>query len=411
MNHPKAAILITGDEITMGIVNDTNGGYLAETLTAMGYEVQSIVIVQDNAQFMIREMTGALERADLLVITGGLGSTFDDITLQTVARYAGRSLICDADYRESLERSFKSRFRRKAPADLERQAYTVEGSTILPNAAGSARGCFLKMGAKEIVVLPGPPMEMKAVYAEAIKHMSRPEAPFMRTVGLVDITEPEIEKTLEELLDKHENVKFVTRVKYYTGPTVILSGPNEEQLEGIVTSLREKYGENIYTTTGEELADVVVKMLDERKKTVSTAESCSGGRLSAILTSVPGVSAIFPGGIVAYSNEAKASLLSVRRETLESFGAVSEETAREMASGVATVFGTEIGLSVSGIAGPSGGSIEKPVGLVCTAISFGKRSWSYTDHFRGDRETIQLRAAHTLFKRLWRILWKEDYTG
>ena len=411
MNHPKAAILITGDEITMGIVNDTNGGYLAETLTAMGYEVQSIVIVQDNAQFMIREMTGALERADLLVITGGLGSTFDDITLQTVARYAGRSLICDADYRESLERSFKSRFRRKAPADLERQAYTVEGSTILPNAVGSARGCFLKMGAKEIVVLPGPPMEMKAVFAEAIKHMSHPEAPFMRTVGLVDITEPEIEKTLEELLDKHENVKFVTRVKYYTGPTVILSGPNEEQLEEIVTSLREKYGENIYTTTGEELADVVVKMLDERKKTVSTAESCSGGRLSAILTSVPGVSAIFPGGIVAYSNEAKASLLSVRRETLESFGAVSEETAREMASGVATVFGTEIGLSVSGIAGPSGGSIEKPVGLVCTAISFGKRSWSYTDHFRGDRETIQLRAAHTLFKRLWRILWKEDYTG
>ncbi|HRV01385.1 MAG TPA: competence/damage-inducible protein A, partial [Mesotoga sp.] len=191
MNHPKAAILITGDEITMGIVNDTNGGYLAETLTAMGYEVQSIVIVQDNAQFMIREMTGALERADLLVITGGLGSTFDDITLQTVARYAGRSLIYDADYRESLERSFKSRFRRKAPADLERQAYTVEGSTILPNAAGSARGCFLKMGAKEIVVLPGPPMEMKAVFAEAIKHMSRPEAPFMRTVGLVDITEPE----------------------------------------------------------------------------------------------------------------------------------------------------------------------------------------------------------------------------
>ena len=267
------------------------------------------------------------------------------------------------------------------------------------------------MGAKEIVVLPGPPMEMKAVFAEAIKHMSRPEAPFMRTVGLVDITEPEIEKTLEELLDKHENVKFVTRVKYYTGPTVILSGPNEEQLEGIVTSLREKYGENIYTTTGEELADVVVKMLVERKKTVSTAESCSGGRLSAILTSVPGVSAIFPGGIVAYSNEVKTSLLSVRRETLESFGAVSEETAREMASGVATVFGTEIGLSVSGIAGPSGGSIEKPVGLVCTAISFGKRSWSYTDHFRGDRETIQLRAAHTLFKRLWRILWKEDYTG
>lgn len=411
MNHPKAAILITGDEITMGIVNDTNGGYLAETLTAMGYEVQSIVIVQDNAQFMIREITGALERADLLVITGGLGSTFDDITLQTVARYAGRSLICDADYRESLERSFKSRFRRKAPADLERQAYTVEGSTILPNAAGSARGCFLKMGAKEIVVLPGPPMEMKAVFAEAIKHLSRPEAPFMRTVGLVDITEPEIEKTLEELLDKHENVKFVTRVKYYTGPTVILSGPNEEQLEEIVTSLREKYGENIYTTTGEELKDVVVKMLVERKKTVSTAESCSGGRLSAILTSVPGVSAIFPGGIVAYSNGAKASLLSVRRETLESFGAVSEETAREMASGVATVFGTEIGLSVSGIAGPSGGSIEKPVGLVCTAISFGKRSWSYTDHFRGDRETIQLRAAHTLFKRLWRILWKEDYTG
>jgi nicotinamide-nucleotide amidase len=132
------------------------------------------------------------------------------------------------------------------------------------------------MGAKEIVVLPGPPMEMKAVFAEAIKHMSRPEAPFMRTVGLVDITEPEIEKTLEELLDKHENVKFVTRVKYYTGPTVILSGPNEEQLEEIVTSLREKYGENIYTTTGEELADVVVKMLVERKKTVSTAESCSG---------------------------------------------------------------------------------------------------------------------------------------
>jgi nicotinamide-nucleotide amidase len=407
----KAAILLTGDEITRGIVKDTDGGYLAETLTEMGFDVRSIVIVPDSAECMLREMRSALKRVDLLVITGGLGSTFDDITLETVARFCGRDLEYDSDYHSNLEKSFEERFARPAPEELRRQARYIRGSVPLLNAVGSARGSFLKISGKEIVLLPGPPMEMKVVFEEATKHITTPLPSFTKTIGFVDLTEPEIEAFLEEQIARYPRTKFVTRVKYFSGPTVMISSRDVREVEEICSLFEKNWGANIYTTDGRELVEILVSKLIEIDKTVSIAESCTGGRLSAAFTSVPGVSRVFPGSIVSYSNKVKDSILGVRPETLKRHGAVSEEVAIEMAKGVTKLFGTIIGLSVSGIAGPGGGTETKPVGLVCSSVKIEDRVWSFTDRFRGDRETIQLRAASVVIKRFWRLLWKRDSTA
>jgi nicotinamide-nucleotide amidase len=405
----KAAILLTGDEITKGIVKDSNGGYLAERLTALGFEVQSIVVVPDSREFIKREIRSALDRANLLLITGGLGSTFDDITLQTVADYLGRELLYDSNYYSALVESFTRRFSREAPKGLKRQAFVIQDSVQLPNSSGSARGAFIKTDNNEIVILPGPPMEMEAVFKEALKHISLPSASYSRTIGFVDLTEPEVEDFTEQMLSKFPGVKFVTRVRYYSGPTVILTANDESVLEELCHLFTDRWKKYIYTTTGEELVQVVVRELRNRNLTVSVAESCSGGRLSAILTSVPGVSALFPGGIVSYSDEVKMSLLNVNESTLKQYGAVSEEVAFEMAAGTRILFGTDVGLSITGIAGPSGGSDSKPVGLVCSGVRIGSSIKTYTDRFRGDRETIQLRGANAVIKKLWRLFWNEYY--
>ena len=405
----KAAILLTGDEITRGVVKDSNGGYLAESLTALGFEVQSIVVVPDSREYISHEIRTALSRADLLLITGGLGTTFDDITLQTVADYLGRELSFDSEYYSALEESFLKRFSREAPAGLKRQALVMQDSVQLPNISGSARGSFVRTENKEIVILPGPPMEMEAVFMEALKHITLPPKMFSRTIGFLDLTEPEVEDFTEEMLSRFSGVKFVTRVRYFSGPTVILSASDESVLEEVCRLFSERWKRYIYTTTGEELVEVVVKGLREKNLTISVAESCSGGRLSALLTSVPGVSDVFSGGIVSYSNESKMTLLKVSENSLTQHGAVSEEVAFEMAAGTSRLFGTDVGLSVTGIAGPSGGSDLKPVGLVCSAVRIADSIETYTDRFKGARETIQLRAASTVLKRLWRLFWNEYY--
>jgi len=405
----KAAILLTGDEITKGIVKDSNGGFLAERLTALGFEVQSIVVVPDSKEFIKREIRNALDRSDLLLITGGLGSTFDDITLQTVADYLERELLYDDNYHSTLVESFTRRFSREAPAGLKRQAFVIQDSVQLPNSSGSARGAFIRTDSNEIVILPGPPMEMEAVFREALKHISLPSATFSRTIGFVDLTEPEVEDFTEQMLSRFTDVKFVTRVRYYSGPTVILTANDEAVLDELCLLFTDRWNKYIYTTTGEELVDVVVRELRDRKLTISVAESCSGGRLSALLTSVSGVSALFPGGIVSYSNKVKTSLLNVSENTLREYGAVSEEVAFEMAAGTRILFGTDVGLSVTGIAGPSGGSDSKPVGLVCSGIRINSSINTYTDRFKGNRETVQLRGANAVLKRLWRSFWNEYY--
>ena len=405
----KAAILLTGDEITKGVVKDSNGGYLSEKLTALGFEVQSIVIVPDRKEFIEREISNALDRADLLLITGGLGSTFDDITLQTVADFLGKELIYDSEYHSSLSRSFEERYAREAPAGLKRQSFVIQDSIQLANPSGSARGAYIREDNKEIVILPGPPVEMEAVFREALKFITLPPPSYSRTIGFVDLTEPEVEEFTEQMLSEFPSVKFVTRVRYFSGPTVILSSDNEQILEEICSLFTRRWKKYVYTTTGEELVQAVVKELKARKLSVSVAESCSGGRLSALLTSVSGVSDVFPGAIVSYSNDVKMSLLKVNEDTLNRHGAVSEEVASEMAAGTKILFGTDIGLSVTGIAGPTGGTESKPVGMVCSAVRIGDLTKTYTDMFRGDRETVQLRGASTVLKRLWRLFWNEFY--
>lgn len=404
----RAAIVLTGDEITKGIVKDTDGGYLAETLTGMGFYVCSLAIVPDCEEAILRELNGAFERADLIVITGGLGSTFDDITLATVAKFTHKELDKDREYHDKLVANFRKRFNREAPTGLERQSYVIRGSIPLDNRVGSARGAFIKLDSKEIVILPGPPMELKAVFESARRHLTVPPTPFTRTIGFLDLTEPEIETLTEQLLLKYSSVKFVTRVKYFSGPTVIISSDQEQPLEEICALFKQKWGEYIYTTTGEELIEVLVRELAKKKLTVSVAESCSGGRLASLLTSVSGASKVFPGGLVAYSDRIKNKLLSVEEETLSNFGAVSRETVLEMASGAKNLFNTDIALAISGVAGLTGGTSIKTVGLVWSALVFGTRSQSFSDRFSGDRETVQLRSAHTILKRLWRTLWKES---
>jgi competence/damage-inducible protein CinA-like protein len=375
----RAGILVTGTEVLSGYVTDRNGPWLSERLADLGVEVEEITVVGDRPE----DLDGALRHMrdlglDLIVTSGGLGPTADDLTAEVVGRFAGRELVLDREMEEKIARII-SRYARRLGFDPKavregnrKQAMVPEGAVAI-DPAGTAPGLVVPADGQVVIVLPGPPRELQEMWPRALaaepaqEVLGRTEPYRTMSIRMFGIPESELAKVLREIeqdgvdLDQLEvttclrGSELVTDVRHREGA--------DDAAEALRAGLAERLGRFTYTETGEAIEDVVFRLLGER--TIAVAESCTGGLLAGRLTLKPGSSKWFAGGVVAYSNEAKAELLGVDPEVIGRHGAVSPEAAEAMADGAIERFGADVGVAVTGIAGPDGGTEEKPVGYVC----------------------------------------------
>lgn len=410
----KAEIISVGTEILLGDIVNTNSQFLAKELAALGIEVYHQSTVGDNKQRLLECFDESLKRSDLVITTGGLGPTGDDMTKETAAEYFGQELELHKPSLEVLE-SFFIKTGKKMAENNMKQVYFPKDAIVLKNNNGTAPGAILKKDDKSIIVLPGPPREMKAMFNESVKpylQQFTKEMLVSKTLRLYGIGESNLELEILDIIDEQTNPTVALYAKELEVTIRITAKAENEELafeliKPVEEKIKGRVGKYVYTegdisvSEGESaLEDAVSKLLVEKNLTIAVAESCTGGLVSSSLINYSGISSVFLEGCVTYSNEAKMKRLGVKKETLEVFGAVSEQTAIEMAEGVAKGLGTNIGISTTGIAGPGGGTEEKPVGLVYTAIYINGKTIVRKNIFNGDRRKIRLRATRDLLNEL-----------
>ncbi len=383
----KAALLAIGDEIVAGLTTDTNSGFLAEQLRAIGVEPVAGFAVPDDEEAIARAWERALAEAEVAISTGGLGPTADDLTTAVVARLAGRPLRLDEHSLSLIEERFRGRGM-EMPENNRRQALFPEGSTIVPNPLGTAPGFICPVGRggaiRHVVCLPGVPREMKRMAVETVipwLEGLNPGRRFLsRTFSTFGLAESRLDELLEGVVAPSE-ARLAFRAAFpRVQARLTVSGAPDDDLEGRLDALearvRERLGTHVYAVGDEGMEETVGGLLRERGLTLAVAESCTGGLIGHRITEVPGSSEYFLMGVVSYSNDAKERLLGVRPETLRDHGAVSTRAAEEMAEGIRRLSGADLGLSTTGIAGPGGGSPDKPVGTVCVGLAWEGGTWS-----------------------------------
>lgn len=418
-----AAILAIGDEIVTGTTIDTNSPFLADVLRQIGIDPIGGFSVADDEQRLARALERALEDADVVLSTGGLGPTVDDLTTQVVARVAGQELRTHAPSLRRIEERFRDRGL-EMPANNAKQALLPERATVIPNPIGTAPGfiCPVERGAgtRYVISLPGVPAEMRAMVTETVIPWLRERAGEVRFASRTFSTFGLSESKLDELLAgvvSPEEARLSFRAAFpRVQARLTVSGTDERALEEWLDALeqrvRERLGPAIYAVGDVGMEEVVIRLLTEHGLTLAVAESCTGGLIGHRLTDVPGSSAAFLLGVVAYANEAKVQLLGVREETLRQHGAVSTATAEEMAAGARGAAGSSLGLATTGIAGPSGGTPEKPVGTVCVALAWEGGRWSRRfDLGARDRSWIKQMTAQLALDRVRRWILGERSPG
>lgn len=391
---PTAAVLTVGTELTTGLRRDTNGGEIARALRDAGYSVASLTSLPDDIEAVATALRTLTALHALVVVTGGLGPTHDDITREAASHALGRALVRHPDIAKSLERLASRHKEPGARASMARQADVLEGALVLPAVAGTAPGQIVPTPGGELILLPGPPNEMRPLLASALAGHSDGVQPVrLRCVGL---TESDAQHLVEPAI-----APFAVELTLLASPddveVVLFAGDgNASELGEAAAAASDALGQRCYSEDGRSLAEVVLDLARNRGERISCAESCTGGLIAAALTSIPGSSDVFVGGVVAYANEAKSSLLGVREHSLEVHGAVSEQTAMEMAEGALAIAGASVAVSTTGIAGPGGGSPEKPVGLVWLGIASAQgQALAVERHFGGDRDMVRRRATAT----------------
>lgn len=408
-----AEIISVGTELLMGQTLNTNARFLAQECAACGVEVYHQATVGDNPDRLREAIDLALSRADLLLLTGGLGPTQDDITKEVAASAFGQELILHQPSLDDIRERLRAYSRTVTPNN-EKQAMIPENAVILGNDVGTAPGCILRKGNKEIVLLPGPPRECEPMFLNKVlpyleqKSGARFYTRILRVYGL---GESRMEYDLRDMILAQTNP---TIAPYATDGEAMLRitarAETEEQgrqlVAPVIRQIQSRLGDVIYSTKNETLEQVVGKLLLERNATLAVAESCTGGLLSSKIVNVPGSSAWFLEGLVTYSDAAKVRRLGVSQETLASRGAVSGETAREMAQNLRAGAGADYALSVTGVAGPMGGSPQKPVGLVYLGLATPRGVVVQEHHMTGDRQQVRLRSVMTALDLLRRDLLK-----
>ena len=396
----RAAILSTGDEITTGKVVDTNSNYIADKLIEAGLDVASIVTVGDVPDRIIWAWEQAMVHADVIISTGGIGPTADDLTTELVAKVAGVGLAFSEEVAENIRRIFAS-LNRTMPENNLKQAQFPAGATIIPNHLGTAPGYRLSLetpnGRKHLIVLPGVPREMKPMMEESVmpwigEMRGGGDVFLTRTFQTFGISESGLDELVSGVIAEDEG-KLAFRANF---PQISMrvtvrgkEGEVEQRVAILAQRLREKIGAYVYGEGDVSMEGVVGQLLKDQGKTVGFAEACSGGLVSHRLTNVPGSSDYFLGSIIAYSDSTKTQLLNVNPATLSQYGAVSEETVKEMADGVRTHLRTDIGVALTGIAGPDGGTPDKPVGTACLALAMEGTLVSRQYKLWGNREWIK----------------------
>lgn len=403
----KIELINTGSELLLGRVLNTHQQWLCRCLSDLGYEVERQVCIADDGPSIEAAVRESLSHsADLVITTGGLGPTSDDITRDLIAKLIGRKLVLDRRIQTQIESYFISR-QRPVPPKSEVQAMVPEGALVLSNANGTAPGLAIELDPNPfsaekkpslLILLPGPPRELRPMFLDTALPLIRRKLPLdrkfvcrtYRVVGLGEsMVENKIAPSLAQLVKEGLEIGYCARIGE-VDVRLTARGENAEptvdEAEKIVTGL---LGSLIFGREDELLESAVVKLLAEHKKTLALAESCTGGMIAHRITNVPGASAVLMAGLVTYSNDSKKSILGVRPKTLTAHGAVSEETAREMAEGARALMKTDFAISVTGIAGPSGGTPAKPVGTVFIALAMEGQTVVQRQFNNFDRETFK----------------------
>lgn len=408
----RAEIIAVGTELLLGQIANTNAQFLSQKLAEVGIGVYYHTVVGDNAERLYALINEAFTRSDLIIFSGGLGPTKDDLTKETVGRAMHRSLVHD----EQALRRILSYFERRGITMTEnnrKQALVIEGSHVLPNDHGMAPGMFIENEGKYVMMLPGPPRELYPMFTTyglpyLLSLISDQYVVHSRVLRFFGIGESALEEALLDLIDGQSNPTIAPLAKE-SEVTIRLTAKAksvaeaEQMIRVVEQEIAARVGEFIYGYDEDSLEAVLVQKLGERGENVAFAESITGGWVSHMVTSVPGSSAVLQGSIVCYTNDSKENLLHVPRDVLAKHGAVSEETARVLAEQVRIQLGADYGISITGEAGPIA-SEDKPVGLVYVGASDGVHTHVKTFRLSGQRAAIQLRAAkHAIFTMLERI--------
>jgi nicotinamide-nucleotide amidase len=410
-NPRRAALVAVGSELLLGIVTDTNSPLMAGRLADLGMDVDLVLSTRDDVEAVARAITDAADTRQLVIVSGGLGPTFDDVTREGMASALGRRLVRDADTERAVIERYASWGKQTPPFALK-QADVMEGATILPATTGTAPGQVLEHAGVHYALLPGVPAELRRMFEHSL-------VPWLRqTLGLVDrrrartlrltgMYEGEVETAMAPVREMHPHVRF-TVLSYAEEVHVVLFDPLDDgdkaPLDRVAADAEEALGDAVFGKDQQTLEGAVIGLLAAADQTVATAESCTGGLLAKRLTDVPGASSVFLGGIVAYSQEAKRDWLSVSGQALEDYGQVSSPVASEMAAHVRLSRRATYGLALTGIAGPTGGTDDKPLGLVHLALASEGGVTAARRVFPGDRDGVRQRAAQVALDMLRRAV-------
>ncbi len=373
-------LISVGTELLLGNIVNTNANYLSQKCAQLGFSLYYQMTVGDNEERLCESIQTALNRSDILILTGGLGPTQDDMTKEAVAKILGLDLIMDEASRQHIDSYFRFRYQREVSAVITennwKQALKPENSIVVENNNGTAPGYIVEQEGKTIILLPGPPNEMIPMFEETIyPYLAKKQNKVFISsmVKICGIGESKAETDIIDLIDSQTNPTIAPYAKNGEVHFRVTASANQKEeavklIQPVVEELYRRFGDNIYSINEEEtLEEVVVKKLQEKNYTIATAESCTGGMLTGRLVNVSGVSNVLKEGFITYANETKMKYLKVREETLNTHGAVSSQTAEEMVRGAAKAANSETALAITGIAGPDGGTEEKPVGLVYIA--------------------------------------------
>lgn len=394
-------LVSVGTELLLGNIVNTNARYLSEKCAMLGLSVYYQTTVGDNEERLAEVIKTALNRSDIVILNGGLGPTEDDLTKETCAKVMGLPLVKDQHTEERLKEYYKGRKKEDLPESNWKQAVIPEGAVVFDNGNGTAPGLVVEQNGKTVILVPGPPNELYPMMEKQIcpyLQKKNEEVILSQMVKICGFGESKVEEMVLDLIDKQTNPTLATYAKQgEVHLRVTARAATEEEarklLKPMVKEIKKRFGEAVYTTDEREtLTDVVVKLLKKHELTVTTAESCTGGLLAGTLVGVPGVSEVFREGFVTYSNKAKRKLLDVSKSTLKKYGAVSAQTAKEMAKGGVFATDADICVAITGLAGPDGATPEKPIGLVYIACYMNDKVHVEEFRFKGDRQKIRERS-------------------
>ncbi len=391
-------LISVGTEILLGNIVNTNASYLAEMCASLGLDLYYQTVVGDNEERMTKTLEQALSRSDIVIMTGGLGPTKDDMTKEVAAKVFGMELVEDAHSRQRIVDFLAGSQYKVITENNWKQALVPVGAKVIDNHNGTAPGLILEKDDKAIILMPGPPNEMKPMFERDIApylNKLEPEIIFSEMVKISGRGESRVETEIMDLMESQSNPTIAPYAK--TGEVhlrITAKAADEEKakelIAPVVEELQHRFGDFVYTTDENvTLPQALIELLKEQNLSITTAESCTGGLLAGALVSASGASTVLRQGYITYANEAKEELLGVKKETLDSVGAVSEETAREMAEGAAKAAGADTAISITGIAGPDGGTEEKPVGTVYIGTYVKGKTKVVKYYVKGNRQKVR----------------------